>query len=107
MRNRRTYVALASTRMSNKRNRRRSRQRVRSEIRRKPVKITKASFALIAAQPAERERKKIEQRRTKPSKAERRRIELIHRRWLLQGPRKKRKPRTNYGKTFWKHSHDV
>jgi len=90
--------------VSNKQNPRRARQRVRSEIRRKPVIVTAAMSAMFAAIPAERERKERERRHARDRQ---RGIDRIRRRWALQGPRAKRKPRTNYGNTFWKHSHDV
>lgn len=93
--------------MSNHRNPRRGRQRVRSEISRKPPKVTRSMEQFVASQPAERARKEENRRHEKPTKAERRASEIEIRRRVLGRPRTKRKPRTNYGRTFWTHSHDV
>ena len=94
--------------MSNKRNRRRLGQRVRAEISRKPKVITKSRSAVFAALPAERERKEKDRYWKMPTKAERQAREKRIRRILRLGkPRKVRKPRTNYGNTFWSHSHDA
>ena len=90
--------------MSNKRNRRRKGQRVRAEVSRKPVKITKATSALIAAQPAERERKERVRQRERPTK------EARWRRGWITGVnpvrRRERKSRVNYGKTWREHTLD-
>jgi hypothetical protein len=100
--------------VSNKRNRRRSGQRVRAEVSRKPVRITKAATALIAAQLAARERK-AQERFAKTKSERKRRAKLLRRRWLGK-PRKvrkeyradgERKPRRVYGNTYWNHSHDI
>jgi len=93
--------------VSNKRNRRRAEQRVRSEVDRKPTAATKAQDAFVASLPNERERKERERRLTNPIKTERQAREKRIRRWRLSGPSKVRKPRTNYGRTYWRHSHDV
>lgn len=92
--------------MGNKHNRRRVGQRVRSEISRKPKHVTAAQDAFLASLPKERLRKENERRRKKPTKAERRRHEKLIRRWRLRGPNKVRKPRTNYGATYRRHSLD-
>ena len=94
--------------MSNKRNNRRHGQRVRSEINRKPRRVTKSTDHFLASLPAERARKESQRYWKRPTKAEARVREKMIRRWRVSGkPRKQRKPRTNYGHTYWSHSHDV
>lgn len=95
--------------MSNKRNKRRRGQQVRAEISRKPKRITKAMSMLVASQPAERKRKESERYWKRPTKPERQEREKRIRRWRLGTgrPRKVRKPRTKYGRTYWNHSLDV
>lgn len=89
--------------MSNKRNPRRRRQRVRSEIERKPKIITKSMATVFAAIPAERERKAVEHEREQFRLANEKRI----RRWAREVAWTPRKLRTNYGHTYWTHSHDI
>lgn len=90
--------------MSNRRSSRRPRQRRRYEKSRKPSVITKAMSSRFDAMPAERERKAAHAE-SEAFWRERHRA-ADRRRWLGK-PRKQRKPRTVYGKTFWTYSHDV
>ena len=88
--------------MSNRRNPRRARQRIRAELRRKPVVITKAMASFIDGQAGERARKAA---RARDVVRAREREKWWQR--YLRTPRKERKPRTVYGRTFWNHSNDA